>query len=78
MTESDLAYLKSRVDQLVGIETTDGEHLIAKIISVFDREDNPDLFYELVSTTNPATYGGKTGGFYSLPLNEINTVKAAS
>ena len=43
MTESDLAYLKSRVDKLVSIETTTGEHLIAKVISVFDGEDNADF-----------------------------------
>jgi hypothetical protein len=76
MTESDLAYLKTRVDKLVSIETTTGEHLIAKVISVFDGEDNPDLFYELVSTSTPDSYIGNQNGGYSLPLGEIISVKA--
>jgi hypothetical protein len=76
MTESDLAYLKSRVDKLVSIETTTGEHLIAKVISVFDGEDNADLFYELVSTSTPDSYVGNQNGGYSLPLSEITSVKA--
>ena len=76
MTESDLAYLKSRVDKLVSIETTTGEHLIAKVISVFDGEDNADLFYELVSTSTPDAYIGNQNCGYSLPLSEIISVKA--
>jgi hypothetical protein len=77
MTESDLAYLKSRVDKLVSIETTDGEHLIAKVISVFDGEDNADLFYELVSTSTPDAYSGNDQiGRYSLLPSEIISVKA--
>jgi hypothetical protein len=76
MTESDLAYLKSRVDKLVSIETTTGEHLIAKVISVFDGEDNADLFYEVVSTSTPDAYSGNQNSGYSLPLSEIISVKA--
>lgn len=77
MTESDLAYLKSRVDKLVSIETTTGEHLIAKVISVFYGEDSPDLFYKLVSTSTPHAYSeNKNVGGYSLPLSEIISVKA--
>ena len=77
MTESDLAYLKSRVDKLVSIETTTGEHLIAKVISVFDGEDNADLFYEVVSTSTPDAYirDDSIGG-YSLPLSAITSAKA--
>jgi hypothetical protein len=76
VTESDLAYLKSRVDQLVSIETASGEHLTAKVISVFDGEDSADLFYEVASTSTPDAYSGNQNvGGYSLPLSEIISVK---
>lgn len=77
MTESELAYLKSCVDKLVSIETTTGERLIAKVIWVFDGEDNADLFYEVVSTSNPNAYSGNQAGGCSLPLKEIIAVKPA-
>jgi len=66
------------VNELVSIETTDGEHLIAKVISVFDGEYNADLFYELVSTSTPDAYSGNDQiGGYSLLRSEIISVKAS-
>jgi hypothetical protein len=76
MTEADLACLKSRIDQTVEIQTVSGEQLIARVIWVFDGEDNPDLFYDLVSTSNPESYPRLSEACgYALPLKEIVSVK---
>lgn len=74
MTESDLECLKSHVDQHVEIETRNGEHLLIKVISVFDGEAEPDVFFDVVvpgSATTPASG-------CSLPLKEIVSVRAAA
>jgi len=76
MTEADLVCLKSSIDKVVVIETIDGERLLAKVVSVFDREDDPDMFYELVSTSRPNLYPRMTEKCgYSLPLENILAVR---
>jgi len=72
MTEADIQCLKENVDKAVAIETTYGECLIAKIIFVFDQEDQPDVFYDLVSTNKP---GFKQGASYALRFEDIVSVK---
>ena len=79
MTEADLARLKSSVDKLVEIETAEGERLTAKVIWVFDGEDNAEVFYELVSTSKPESHIKQLqAGGYALSLNEIVSVKVAA
>jgi hypothetical protein len=67
LTEPDLQLLKSSIDKQAVIATLEGEELIAKIISVFDEESDPDIFYELVSTSHPHRYprNEKVGGLLS-------------
>jgi len=80
VTESDLACLKSNIGKFVEIETTDGVRHLVKVLSVFDGEDDPDVFYELVFTSHPYLYprmADKSIG-YSLPLANIVSVKAAT
>jgi hypothetical protein len=78
MTETDLACLKSNVDKLVEIETVRGERLTAKVICVFDGEDNADVFYKMIPTSTPEFYSRHLGaGGYSLLLSEIVSVKPA-
>jgi hypothetical protein len=77
--EADLVYLKSSIGKVVEVETADGERLLAKVVSVFDHEDDPDVFYELISTSRPDLYpriAEKSIG-YSLPLGNILSVRAA-
>lgn len=60
------------------IETTDGVRHLIKVVSVFDGEDDPDMFYELVATSRPESYARraeKSVG-YSLPLANIVSVRA--
>ncbi len=77
MIQIDLDTLKSNIDRRVKIETVDGEHLIAKVISVFAEESDANMFFELVSTSHPELYktGGRIGG-YSIPLKDIASVRA--
>jgi hypothetical protein len=78
MTEADLTCLKSNVDKLVEIETINGERLTAKVISVFDGEDNADVFYHLILSSKPELYTRQSEACgYSLPLDEIISVKPA-
>jgi hypothetical protein len=75
MTDSELECLKSHLDRHVEIDTRDGEHLLIKVISVFDQESEPDVFFDLVpSEDDPGTPNKLTGG-YSLPLAEITSVQ---
>jgi hypothetical protein len=79
MTEADLLRLKSSIDKPVEIETVDGEHLTAKVLWVFDEEDNAEIFYELISSSRPESYTRQSeAGGYSLPLAEIVSVKPAA
>jgi hypothetical protein len=73
VTEADLECLKSHVDQQVEIDTRSGEHLRIKVISVFDGESDPDVFFDVVAVgSEPA---GGSGSGQSLPLNEILSVR---
>ena len=79
MTEADLVCLKSNIGKIVEIETTDGVRHLVRVVSVFDGEDDPDMFYELVSTSRPDLYprlAEKSIG-YSLPLENILSVRTS-
>lgn len=73
MTQADLECLKSHVDQLVEIDTRNGEHLRIKVISVFDGEADPDVFFDVVEDGTGSTAVSQTG--CSLALHEIVAVK---
>jgi len=75
MTEADLERLKSNVGQLVEIETKDGECLLIKAISVFDKESDPDVFFWDV-TSDPTKPDSEQTQGHSLPLDDIVSVKA--
>lgn len=76
MTQSDLEYLKSHIDQRVKIDTRSGEHLLIKVISVFDEESDPNIFFWDVTSEPEKPDSQQTRG-YSLPLDEIIAVKPA-
>jgi hypothetical protein len=77
MTEAELQTLKANINKNVRVVTSDGEEMVVKVISVFDRESDPDMFYELVSTPHSHLYPRKERvGGYSIPLKEILSVKA--
>jgi hypothetical protein len=75
MTDSELECLKSHIDRHVEIDTKNGERLLIKVISVFDQEFDPDVFFDVVPTENDPTPEGKAVGGYSLPLADILSVR---
>ena len=77
MTETDLECLKSHIDQHVEIVTRNGERLLIKVISVFDRESDPDVFFWDV-TSEPGKPDSEQAQGCSLPLAEIVSVKPAT
>jgi hypothetical protein len=78
MTDVELTFLKSQIDNVVALETVEGDHFLAKILSVFDEEDTPDVFYFEVEPGPGGTYLQKgTNGYASL-LADILTVKPPS
>jgi hypothetical protein len=74
MTQSDLECLKSNIDQVVEIETQNGDQLLIKVISVFDREPDPDVFFWDV-TSDPLKKDSEQSQGYGLPLREIVSVR---
>ena len=44
MTDTERAALQSQIDQVVVLETVQGDHLLVKILFVFDEGETPDLF----------------------------------
>ena len=74
MTPSDLELLKANVGQVVEIEKVKGEHLLIKIISVFDQESDPDVFFWDV-TSDPQKKDQEQSQGYSLQLREITSVR---
>ena len=78
MTEREIQCLKDNIDKLVEIETTDGEHLIAKVLFVFyEREyDEHEFFYEVVSSSTPEFYSRhENSGGFALDFDSIQSVK---
>jgi hypothetical protein len=77
MTQSDIECLKSHIDQVVEIKTLKGERLLINVISVFDQESDPDVFFHDVSS-NPLQNDFSNEAGYAMPLKEIFTVREYS
>ncbi len=81
MTEADIECLKRNTGREVQIVTTEGEHLIAKVLFVTHDQDydEHDLIYEVVSSNMLYSYANldKTGG-YVLGFENIVSVKPHS
>jgi hypothetical protein len=74
MTQSDLECLKEHIDQVVEIETWKGERLLINVISVFDQESDPDVFFHDVTADPKQKDFAKTVG-HALPLHKIASVR---
>ena len=74
MTDEHLNLLKSSIDQVVIIEATDGERILAQILFVFDGEDTPDVFYLKVEPGPDGTLVPQGSGGYSVLLSDIAAV----
>jgi hypothetical protein len=74
MTDEHLALLKSSIDMVVTLETTDGERFLAQILFVFAGEDTPDVFYLKVEPGPDGNFVPLSSGGYSTLLADIAAV----
>jgi hypothetical protein len=74
MTEDQLAFLKSSLDQVVVLDTVHGERLLVQILIVVDEGETPDLFCIEVE---PAGTGflPRQGATHSILLADIVSVQ---
>jgi hypothetical protein len=74
MTQSDLELLKENIDQIVEIETENGEIRLIKVISIFDLDSDSDVFFWDVTSDPQKTSSEQSEGF-SLAFEEIRSVR---
>ena len=74
MTDDDLSFLKSQIDQVVLIETGAGERHLGQVLFVFDEGETPDVFYLKVERGRDGGYVQQGGTGHSLLLSEIAAV----
>jgi hypothetical protein len=74
VTDEHLTLLKSSIDQVVMIETSEGERHAAQILFVFDEGDTPDVFYLKVSPAPDGTFLPQGGTGHSVLLSDIAAV----
>ena len=74
MTEAELAFLKSSLDQVVVLETAQGERLLVQIIIVVDEGKTPDLFCVEVDATGTG-YRPRQEATHSILLSDIVSVQ---
>jgi hypothetical protein len=74
MTDEHLVLLKSSIDEIITLETNDGERIAAQILFVFDDGDTPDVFFLKVEPNSDGTFVTQGSGGYSLLLSDIAAV----
>jgi hypothetical protein len=74
MTCDHLSLLKSSIDQVVTIETGDGDRHLAQILFVFDEGDTPDVFYLRVEPASDGTFVPQGSAGSSVLLSDIAAV----
>jgi hypothetical protein len=74
MTGEHLTLLKSSIDQVVTIETSDGDRHLAQILFVFDEGETPDVFYLKVSPGPDGTFIPVAATGHSTLLADIAAV----
>jgi hypothetical protein len=74
MTDEHLALLKSSIDMVVTLETTEGERFLAQILFVFDGEETPDVFYLKVEPDADGRFVPIGSGGHSTLLADIAAV----
>lgn len=74
MTEDQLAFLKSSLDEVVVLETAQGERLLVQLLIVVDEGETPDLFCVEVDRSSGG-YVQRTNGTHSILLSDIVSVQ---
>jgi hypothetical protein len=75
MTDTERAFLETQIDKVVVLETIQGDHLLAKILFVFDEGETPDLFCLEVEPGPSGDYVEKGTTGHSILLSDILSVK---
>jgi hypothetical protein len=75
MTDSERTLLKASVDQVVALETADGDGHLAQILFVFDEGETPDVFYLKVTPGPDGTFVPEAGNGHSVLLSDIVSVR---
>jgi hypothetical protein len=76
MTDSERSFLKSSLDQVVALDTAQGERLLVKILIVVDEGPTPDLFCVEVDATEIG-YKPRREATHSILLSDIVSVAPA-
>jgi hypothetical protein len=75
LTDEDLSFLKSQIDQVVLLEMSDGDRHLALVLFVFDEGETPDVFYLKVDSGPDGEYVPEQGSAgYSVLLSDIVAV----
>jgi hypothetical protein len=75
LTDEDLSFLKSQIDQVVLLETNDGDRHLAQVLFVFDEGETPDVFYLKVDPGPDGEYVPQQGSAgYSVLLSDVVAV----
>jgi hypothetical protein len=76
VTAAELIFLKSQIDQVVLLQTMEGEPHLAQILIVFDEGETPDVFYLKVAAGPDGEYVAEQGNAgYSVLLSEVVAVR---
>ena len=74
MTQDQLAFLKSSLDEVVVLETVQGDRLLVQILIVVDEGETPDVFCVEVDQSSGG-YVQRTNGTHSILLSDIVSVQ---
>jgi len=74
MTDEQLTLLKSSVDQVVILETVDGDRHLAQILFVFDEGETPDVFYLKVSPAPDGSFVQEESSGRSVLISDIAAI----
>lgn len=75
MKDTELTLLKSSIDQVVDIETNEGDRHLAQILFVFDDGETPDVFYLKVTPGPNGTFVAQGSTGHSVLLSDIAAVR---
>ena len=74
MTDAERTYLKTHLDQVVVLETVQGDRLLVQILIVVDEGETPDVFCVEVDQSSGG-YVQRTNGTHSILLSDIVSVQ---
>ena len=75
MTDAERTLLKLSIDQIVEIETNDGDCHLAQVLFVFEEGETPDVFYLKVAPGTDGVLVAEGSAGCSVLLSEIAAVR---